>query len=176
MKKIFTLFAGLLMAVAAMAADRRPVVLLENRSMRNYKVVIDGKSYFGDHARVVLDNFNNGYGNGYNNDNGNGYGFGSYQTAKRVHTIKVYEISRGFFARERLVDATTFMVGRNDITIRIDYSGQIRLREMRNNRGYSDWNDRDFRNDNDRDFRNNNDVRHWENVPDMNDHPFRDNQ
>src|SRR5690242_4870960 len=112
MKKIFTLFAGLLMAAAVFAADRRPVVMLN--SSRNYKIVIDGRSYFGGSQTIALDNF-----------------YGS-----RMHSIKVYEIRRGnltfgalgsLFGRERLIDASTFQMGRNDVMINIDFRGQISI-------------------------------------------------
>jgi hypothetical protein len=121
MKKIFTLFAGLLMAAAVFAADRRPVVTLN--SSRNYKIVIDGRSYFGGSQAVALDNF----------------------VGNRMHTIKVYEMKRGgFFSRERMIDASTFQLGRNDVMISIDFRGQISIREM--NSGYprrDGWNGRD---------------------------------
>ena len=146
MKKIFTLFAGLLMTVAVFAADRRPTVTVN--SSRNYKIVIDGRSYFGSNFMSI--NLDNNYGSF--DSYGNSYG----RQGSRIHTIKVYELRRGFFVRERLVDAATFMVGRDDILIKVDMFGQIRIREMkdfgrydRNGRGYNgmdrgnnSWDDR----------------------------------
>jgi hypothetical protein len=145
MKKIFTLFAGLLIAAAVMAADHRPMVSLN--TSRSFKVVIDGRSYFTDALNLRLDNF---YGN-------------------RRHTIRVYAIQRGFFVRERLVDAASFILGRQDLMIRVDRMGQIDIRVRRgNSRNWSDrmehggryWNDRDgvrsrdfnFQDKDDRDF------------------------
>lgn len=160
MKKIFTLFAGLLMAAAVFAADRRPMVTVSN-SNKNYKVVIDGRTYFGSSLNAIY------------LDNANVYG----KPANRMHTVKVYELKRGFFVRERLVDAATFMVGRNDIMIKIDFSGQIKIREMkdfgrndRNDRnGKGGWNDRDW--DNGRDF----DGHQGRNIPPVyEDHDNRD--
>ncbi len=127
MKKIFTLFAALFLTVALFAADRRPVIKLNNNN--NYKVVIDGRTYFGDDINIHPDYFLRG-----------------------KHTVKVYEMKRGFFGRtERLVNATTFFMDRDDIFIRIDRNGGIIVREEnRNKRNYGyEKNNRD-RYDNDR--------------------------
>ena len=127
MKKIFTLFAALFLTVALFAADRRPVIKLNNNN--NYKVVIDGRTYFGDDINIHPDYFLRG-----------------------KHTVKVYEMKRGFFGRtERLVNATTFFMDRDDIVIRIDRNGGIIVREeYRNKRNYGyEKNNRD-RYDNDR--------------------------
>ncbi len=118
MKKMFTLMAGLLLAAAVFAADRRPVVSV--RSFSNFKIVIDGKSYFGNSMNIRLDDF---YGN--------------------RHLVKVYEMRRGFFARERLVDVTSFRMGRNNVMITVDRFGRIDIREMRD-RGRFDRDDRDW--------------------------------
>ncbi|HRG25342.1 MAG TPA: hypothetical protein PLL23_13150 [Chitinophagaceae bacterium] len=130
MKKIFTLFAALFLTVALFAADRRPVIKLNNNN--NYKVVIDGRTYFGDDINIHPDYFLRG-----------------------KHTVKVYEMKRGFFGRtERLVNATTFFMDRDDIIIRIDRNGGIIVREeYRNKRNYGyEKNNRD-RYDNDRPIR-----------------------
>lgn len=127
MKKIFTLVAALFLTVALFAADRRPVIKLNNNN--NYKVVIDGRTYFGDDINIHPDYFLRG-----------------------KHTVKVYEMKRGFFGRtERLVNATTFFMDRDDIFIRIDRNGGIIVREEnRNKRNYGyEKNNRD-RYDNDR--------------------------
>lgn len=127
MKKIFTLFAALFLTVALFAADRRPVIKLNNNN--NYKVVIDGRTYFGDDINIHPDYFLRG-----------------------KHTVKVYEMKRGFFGRtERLVNATTFFMDRDDVVIRIDRNGGIIVREEnRNKRNYGyEKNNRD-RYDNDR--------------------------
>jgi len=121
--------AGMLLTVAMFAADRRPVVTVNVNSSKNYKIVIDGKNYFADNLALRMDDH-----------------------FKRNHTIKVFEMRRGFYGRgERLVDAAIFQVGRNDVAITIDRFGNIRIRETRG-RGHYGWNDRNGRDDwNDRD-------------------------
>ncbi len=121
MKKMFTLFAGLLMTVALFAADRRPVVTVKKEM--NYKVVIDGRTYFDNDMTMRLSNLQYGR-----------------------HTIKVYEINRrGFFSRERLVAVSAFRLDNNDLRIRIDRFGKISIQEKRNfgrfERDDNDWND-----------------------------------
>jgi len=132
MKKIFTLIAVLFMTVAVFAADRRPVIKLNNNN--NYKVVIDGRAYFGDDINIRPDYFMRG-----------------------KHTVKVFEMKRGFYGRtERLVDMTTFFIDRDDVVIRIDRTGRIIVREERNgkwNNGYGK-NHRDRDDDDDRYDRN----------------------
>ncbi len=150
MKKMFTLFAGLFMSIALFAADRRPSVMLNNYS-HQYKVVIDGRAYFGDNIRVDIDN-NYGYGNNYGN--------------KQIHTVKVYEMRQGFFQRERLIDAATFYLGNRDMVINVDRFGSVRVQEFRN-RGR---NGRDRRDDNHWDG---NDDRNDRNDPDRNDRENR---
>ena len=122
MKKIFTLVAGMLLTAAVFAADRKPVVTIN--SSKNYKIVIDGKSYFGDNMTLRLDDY-----------------------FKRSHTIKVFEMRRGLYVKgERLVDAATFQVDRNDVAITIDRFGNIKIREMRG-QGHYGWNDKNGRDD-----------------------------
>lgn len=124
MKKIFTLVTGLMIAAAVMAADHRPVVSLNNS--KNYKVVIDGKSYFGSDMNIRLASFHKG-----------------------MHSIRVYEMRRGFFGRaERLIDSETFFLGRKDVRILIDRFGNINIREVKDNRRFGkdnrfdrDWDD-----------------------------------
>ncbi|MBI5371547.1 MAG: hypothetical protein HZA79_05915 [Sphingobacteriales bacterium] len=112
MKKIFTLTAAFLLTTALFAADRRPVILLNNNM--NFKVVIDGKNYFGDHITIRPDYFYGGR-----------------------HTVRVYEMRRGFFGRtERLLDAVSFSMDRDDIMIRIDYAGRILVREENRYNGH----------------------------------------
>lgn len=127
MKKIFTLVAGMLLTAAVFAADRKPVVTIN--SSKNYKIVIDGKSYFGDNMTLRLDDY-----------------------FKRSHTIKVFEMRRGFYVKgERQVDAAIFQVDRNDVAITIDRFGNIKIREMKNHGrfGRDDWNDNGFDKGND---------------------------
>src|SRR5689334_12390513 len=111
MKKIFTLFAGLLMGLAVFAADRRPTVTINN-DYRNFKIVIDGRTIFGDNITLRLDNSR--------------------------HTIKVYEMRRGFFVRERLVESKSFRMRDKDIKINVDRFGQVQIFEKRNRGRYND--------------------------------------
>ena len=122
MKKIFTLVAGMLLTAAVFAADRKPVVTIN--SSKNYKIVIDGKSYFGDNLTIRLDDY-----------------------FKRSHTIKVFEMKRGLYVKgERLVDAAIFQLDRNDVAITIDRFGNIKIREMKGH-GRIGWNDKNGRDD-----------------------------
>lgn len=123
MKKMFTLLSGLFMAVAVMAADRRPVVTVN--SMKNYKVVIDGKAYFTNNSHISIANLGRGY-----------------------HFIQVFEMRRGYFERkERLVSSTSFTLRKNDLRIFINRFGDIRIREFKSKgrfeRDDRDWDDRD---------------------------------
>jgi len=123
---MFTLLTGLFLTVALMAADRRPVVTINSNN--NFKIVIDGKSYFGDNITIRLSEL---YGN--------------------QHSIKVYEMRRGYFGRtERLVSKSFFQTGRKDVMIRIDRFGNISIREKKNNRRYERDNDWDRFDDHDR--------------------------
>lgn len=131
MKKMFTLLSGLLLAVAVMAADRRPVVTVN--SMKNYKIVIDGRTYFSNNNGIHINNLGRGH-----------------------HFIQVFEMRRGYYERrERLVASTTFSLRKNDVKILVDYFGQIRIRELKGfgrfERDDHDWDDRDRDRDNDRD-------------------------
>lgn len=123
MKKIFTLMVVSLLATSLFAADHRPVIRLNNN--KNYKVVIDGRSYFGDDINIRPEFFNRGH-----------------------HTVRVYEMRRGFFGRtERLVDEATFRMDRDDILIKVDFAGNIKIREYeKNKRNRFDNDDRYERN------------------------------
>lgn len=124
MKRIFTLFAALFVTVALFAADRRPVVTLN--SSKNYKIVIDGRSYYSNDKSIKLANLHNGR-----------------------HSIKVFEMKRvGYNQREKLVAATTFQVNRKNVQIYIDRFGNINIREARNNGRFDNDRDWDDRNDN----------------------------
>ncbi len=123
MKKIFTLAAGLLMTVLVFAADRRPTVTVN--SMKNYKIVIDGRAYFGSNQSINLSNLYDGR-----------------------HTIQVFEMRGSILSRrqpvERMIASSAFRLNRKDVVINIDYFGNISVREMKN-RNDRDWNDRDGR-------------------------------
>ncbi len=142
MKKVFLFAAGIMLAAAVFAADRRPVLTVN--SSNNYRIVIDERSYFGSNITLNLDDYYSSY-----------------------HTIKVYEMRRGLFSnegRERMVASSSFQTGQNDIVINIDSYGYINIREInnynyngydRNDQYNRDWNDRDdrrFNNRNNRDW------------------------
>ena len=119
MKKIFTLIAATVLTVATtFAADRRPSVTL--KSSRNYEVVIDGKSY-STSSVMQLPMLRSGQ-----------------------HSIKVYQQSRGGFGffslkTKRLIDASSFTVGRSDVDINVDFRGQITISQDRF--GQNKWDD-----------------------------------
>lgn len=121
MKKFFSLAAGIFLSAAVFAAGRGPVVTVNSYS--DYKIVIDGRSYFGNNITLNLDNY-------YGTD----------------HNIRVYEMRRGFFGnREVLVSSSNFRADRNDVVINIDRYGYIDVREVYNYGGGYDQYDRDNR-------------------------------
>ena len=73
-----------------------------------------------------------------------------------MHTIKVYERSRGFFGRMRLISSKNFFVRNNDLRINVGFNGYVDIDESRYDRRDRGWdNDRGYDNDrNDRDGRN----------------------
>ena len=71
MKAILTFAAGLLLTLTTMAADRPPSVTI--KSNRNFEIVVDGRTNRNDNA-IRLD-----------------------RMRQVMHTIRVYEIRRGFF-------------------------------------------------------------------------------
>ena len=127
MKKIFTLIAATVLTVATFAADRRPSVTL--KSSKNYEIVIDGKSYMSSTGIMDLSNLRKGQ-----------------------HSIKVYETRRGFGGilggfggvmikgGKKLVDADNFSVTNRDLSINVDFRGQISIQEDRF--GHDKWDDR----------------------------------
>ena len=120
--------AGLLLTLTTMAADRPPSVTI--KSNRNFEIVVDGRTYRNDNA-IRLDRMRPG-----------------------MHTIRVYERSRGFFGRMRLVSAKNFFVRNNDLRITVNYNGYVDIDERRydrKGRGWDDRNDRDW-DRNDRDY------------------------
>ena len=127
MKTILTLAAGLLLTLSTMAADRPPSVTI--KSNRNFEVVIDGRTYRNDNS-IRLDRMRPG-----------------------MHTIKVYERTRGIFGRVRLVSAKNFFVRNNDLRITVNYSGYVDIDEKRLDRRGRGWDDNDRGRDrNDRDY------------------------
>jgi hypothetical protein len=130
MKTILTFAAGLLLTLSTMAADRPPSVTI--KSNRNFEIVVDGRPYRNDNT-IRLERMRPG-----------------------MHTIKVYERSRGFFGRMRLVSAKNFFVRNNDLRITVNYSGYVDIDERRFDRRDRGWdgndrNDRDW-DPNDRDY------------------------
>ena len=129
MKTILTFAAGLLLTLSTMAADRPPSVTI--KSNRNFEVVVDGRTYRNDNS-IRLDRMRPG-----------------------MHTIKVYERTRGLFGRVRLVSAKNFFVRNNDLRITVNYSGYVDIDEKRLDRRGRGWDDNDRGWDsNDRDGRN----------------------
>ena len=127
MKTILTFAAGLLLTFSTMAADRPPSVTI--KSNRNFEIVVDGRTFRNDNS-IRLDRMRPG-----------------------VHTIKVYERSRGFFGRMRLVSAKNFFVRNNDLRITVNYSGYVDIDERGNNRRDRGWDDNDRGRDrSDRDY------------------------
>jgi hypothetical protein len=126
MKTILTFAAGLLLTLSTMAADRPPSVTI--KSNRNYEVVVDGRTYRSDNS-IRLDRMRPG-----------------------MHSIKVYERSRGFFGRTRLVSAKNFFVRNNDLRITVNYSGYVDIDERGYDRRGRGWDDNDRGNRNDRDY------------------------
>ena len=127
MKTILTFAAGLLLTLSTMAADRPPSVTI--KSNRNFEVVVDGRTYRNDNT-IRLDRMRPG-----------------------MHSIKVYEKSRGFFGIMRLVSAKNFFVRNNDLRITVNYSGYVNIDERRYDRRDRGWDDNDRgRDPNDRDY------------------------
>ena len=132
MKTILTFAAGLLLTLSTMAADRPPSVTI--KSNRNFELVVDGRNYRNDNT-IRLDRMRPG-----------------------MHSIQVYERSRGFFGRMRLVSSKNFFVRNNDLRITVNYSGYVNIDERRYDRRGRDWdnndrNDRDWDRNDDRDYR-----------------------
>ena len=127
MKTILTFAAGLLLTLSTMAADRPPSVTI--KSNRNFEVVVDGRNYRNDNT-IRLDRMRPG-----------------------MHSIQVYERSRGFFGRMRLVSSKNFFVRNNDLRITVNYSGYVNIDERRYDRRDRGWDDNDRgRDPNDRDY------------------------
>ena len=132
MKRLLTLVAAGLITIGAMAADRFPSVTI--KSKKDFEIVVDGRTYRNDN-NIRIDRLRKG-----------------------MHTIKVYERTRGLFgSRTRLVSSKNFMVRNDDLRITVDRSGYVDVDEQgygrnndRNDRGWGD-NDRNRDRDWDRD-------------------------
>lgn len=128
MKKIFTLMTGLVLAVAVMAADHGADLTIRNS--RNFKVVIDGRAFYGNSAILRINNLSRGY-----------------------HRIEVFEMRRGRFGqRERLVTSTSFKMGKKDLRMNIDPNGRVHIMQDRDRDRYDrdrDWDDRSYNRRND---------------------------
>jgi hypothetical protein len=124
MKTILTLAAGLLLTLTTMAADRYPSVTI--KSKRNFEIVVDGRAYRNDNT-IRFDRMQRG-----------------------MHSIKVYERSRGLFgSRMRLVSAKNFFVRNSDLRITVGANGFVDIDERGYDRRDRGWDD-DRRYDNDR--------------------------
>lgn len=150
MKKIFTLIAATFLTVAVFAADHRPVVTINGG--RNYQVVIDGKNYVSYGNTISIANLCDG-----------------------EHTIKVFEVRRGFFFRQiRLVSSSCFQVRNNDVDICLDFRGQVSISEKRsgwdNGYGYDQDHDQGWGNGNGRGWDRNHDRDHDNDRYDRNRH------
>ena len=124
MKTVLAFAAGLLLTLSTMAADRNPTVII--KSKRDYMIVVDGRTFHNDNT-IRLD------------------------MRRGMHTIKVYERSRGFFGRTRLVSSKNFFVRNNDLRITVGFNGFVDVDERgydRRGRDDRDWD----RNDRDRDW------------------------
>jgi hypothetical protein len=116
MKKIFTLFTGLLMAAVVMAADRGPDLTIRNS--RNFKIVIDGRAFYSNSTFLKVNNLSRGH-----------------------HRIEIFETRRSYFGqRERLVNSTSFKMGKDDVRINVDNSGRIQIMRIDDDRYGRDWN------------------------------------
>jgi hypothetical protein len=114
--------AGLLLTITTMAAEHYSTVTIKSRN--NFMIVVDGRTYYNDnHIRLDM--------------------------RRGMHSIKVYERSRGFFGnRMRLVSSRNFFVRNNDLRITIGYNGFVDIDEKGNKRRNGRW-DNDDRYDRD---------------------------
>lgn len=131
MKKIFTLLAATFITLVTFAANR-PMVTV--KTMKNYEIVIDGKSYFSQFGNVInIPNLQNG-----------------------KHTVRVFEINRSLFrSSKKLVSTSNFRLKNKDVAITVDRFGQLRIVESKYGRDMGrddDWG-RGRDNDRDRDGR-----------------------
>lgn len=97
-----------LITIASFAAEHRPSVTV--RTLGNFEVVIDGRTYAGNGIMAV------------DLSRGN------------QHLVQVYERKAGGFfgaRRKKLVTSTTFLSSRNDISITVDFRGQVHVDESR---------------------------------------------
>jgi hypothetical protein len=148
MKKISTMFLGLVLTAAVFAADKRPDVTII--SAKKYEIVIDGKTYFSNNRMMSIDNLRNGR-----------------------HTIQVFEMKLGgfsIFKRKQLVTSKAFQLRNNDVRITIDRFGHLTITEDRFGRD-NRYDDRDNKYDS-RDNKYDKDQKDW----DDHDHNGKDNR
>lgn len=132
---------GLFLTLAVMAADRGPDLTV--RMSRNYKVVIDGRTFYSNGSTLRINYIPRGF-----------------------HTIQVFEIrNTGYFGqRQRMVNSSSFRMGKEDVKIFIDHYGRINILKDKEYGRYGrtedrdwenrDWNDRNCDNDRGYDHRN----------------------
>lgn len=120
MKKLITLFFGSMLALAASAQNRQPVVTVHTPT--DFEVRIDGIAHSsGNNATIP-------------------------NLAQGTHSVEVYQLKPGLFGKKReLVSTTSFTLRDRDITISVDQYGQARISESgsrtgeaRTNRGRTD--------------------------------------
>jgi Domain of unknown function (DUF4476) len=133
MKKIFTLFASLILGIAVFAADAKPKSMLTVKSndLSDVRVVLDGKRFESGSNTVSIQDLNAG-----------------------IHTIKVYrQKMNGFFnikgKRYEVVYSTSLNIKPATlIKITIDRNGRTSMEESKIARGRFDR-DRDYGRDKD---------------------------
>ncbi len=116
MKKIFTLIASSLLSLSVFAAGHQPTITIT--SEKNFRIVVDGKSYSGSNISISPWDFYDG-----------------------MHSIQVYDMQKGLFRnfsfgrfdrddRARMISSTTFQVQRNDVMIHVDCFGRITVSQV----------------------------------------------
>lgn len=125
MKKIFTLMAGLFLTLAVFAANRPRVTV---KATKNYEIVIDGKSYYSNHANMIhINNLKNG-----------------------KHTVRVFEVNHSLFRTSRkLVSSSNFRLTNKDVAITVDRFGKLRIVESKFGRNFDRYDNKGHDRDHD---------------------------
>jgi len=136
MKKIFTLFTSLFLALALLAADRpKSMLTIKSADQSAIRVVIDGRRFEPYANYVRIQDMQPGY-----------------------HSIKVYrERNFGIFTifgqrYDMVFNNSMFIKPQSNVMISIDRFGRAQVLENRMGRRGFDWNDRDWKNDHDFNF------------------------
>lgn len=151
MKSLFTLLLSSLVAFSVFAADATGRVIVSLNGNRDYRVVVDGRSYGGTN-RIYLNNLGSGR-----------------------HTIEVYPAQSNRGRKNNPVQSTDFTVRpQYDLNIMVLPNGRLKFNETRSgysndrNNGYGS--DRDERYGRDRDDRDDRYDRQGDNRNDRYDH------